>query len=98
VQIPPAARDLAELLAHELEHVTELIDGIDFRALAAAPGAAIVRDRSSGSFESDRARRAGILAAAEAASETDGPAVSPLGAVRGVWAAIVQFARRGFRR
>lgn len=67
VQIPPASRDFAELLAHELEHVTELIDGVNFRALAAARTGTIVQDRSDGSFESERARRAGIAAAAEVA-------------------------------
>ena len=97
VQIPPASRDFAELLAHELEHVTEFIDGVDFRARAAARGGAIVQDRSTGSFESDRARQAGLLAAAEVAAETG----SPGGAVRAVWrtwCALVRFARGGLRR
>jgi hypothetical protein len=67
VQIPPAARDFAELLAHELEHVSELIDGVHFEALAAAGNPEIVRRRSDGSFESERARRAGMAAAAEVA-------------------------------
>ena len=67
VEIPPASRDFTELLAHELEHVTELIDGVDFRALAAAGSPLVVRKPSDGSFESDRARRAGLTAAAEVA-------------------------------
>ena len=98
VQIPPASHDFAELLAHELEHVTELIDRVDFRALAAARGGAIVQDRSDGSFESDRARRAGIAAAAEVASETDGTAAAAAGAIRRAFGALVRFARGGLRR
>lgn len=67
IQIPPASRDFAELLAHELEHVTELIDGVDFKRLAAAGGSKVIRRPSDGSFESERARQAGITAAAEVA-------------------------------
>ena len=31
IEIPPASRDFVELLAHELEHVTEFIDHVDFK-------------------------------------------------------------------
>jgi hypothetical protein len=91
VRIPPASRDFAELLAHELEHVTELIDGVDFRSLAAARGARVVQKESGGSFESDRARNAGIAAAAEVAASTDG-------ASRRGWRAAARFARAALRR
>jgi hypothetical protein len=38
VEIPLVSRDFVGLLAHELEHVTELVDGVDFRAFAAVRG------------------------------------------------------------
>ena len=58
VEIPPASQDFAELLAHELEHVTEFIEGVDFKKLARTRNAGIVR-RSDGSFETERAQKAG---------------------------------------
>ena len=65
IEIPPASRDFAELVAHEFEHVTEFIDGVDFQAGARARDSRISFRRSDGSFESERARRAGLAAAAE---------------------------------
>ena len=59
VEIPPASQDLAELLAHELEHVTEFVDGVDFKKLAGTRNAGIVQCRSDGSFETERAQKAG---------------------------------------
>ena len=91
VRIPPASRDLAELLAHELEHVIELIERVDFCSLAASRGAGVVQKQSDGSFESDRALKAGIAAAAEVAAATDG-------GVRRGWRAAARFARATFRQ
>jgi hypothetical protein len=61
----PVSVDFAELLAHELEHVIEQIEGIDLRRMA--------RHRDSGVwevgpnvFETTRAIYAGVLAAGEA--------------------------------
>jgi len=90
VRIPPASRDFAELLAHELEHVTELIDGIDYRSLATARGAGIARIQSDGSFESDRAHDAGVAAAAEVAARTDSDSR--------LWGTVARFARAAVRR
>jgi hypothetical protein len=59
VEIPPASQDFAELLAHELEHVTEFIDGVDFKKLAQTRGAGVVQCGSGGSFETERAQTAG---------------------------------------
>jgi hypothetical protein len=78
IEIPPASPDFAELLAHEFEHVTEFIDRVDFKTLARTRGGPGVERRPDGSFESDRARRAGRAAAAEAATATD-PAVTAVG-------------------
>ena len=65
VEIPPATQDFAELLAHELEHVTEFIERVDFKKLANTRNAGVVQCGGDGSFESDRALRAGRAAAAE---------------------------------
>ena len=97
VQLPPASSDFAELLAHELEHVTELIDGVNFRALADAGTRGIARTPSDGSFESDRARNAGIAAATEAAAGTDGAAGAVCSFGRG-WRVVARFARVVTRR
>ena len=78
IEIPPASPDFAELLAHELEHVTEFIDRVDFKTLARTRGGPGVEQRSDGSFESDRALRAGRTAAAEAECATD-PAIRAVG-------------------
>ena len=59
VEIPPASQDFAELLAHELEHVTEFVDGVDFKKLAKSRNTGIVQCRSDGSFETERAQKAG---------------------------------------
>lgn len=59
VEIPPASQDFAELLAHELEHVTEFIDGIDFKKLARLRNAGVLQCGSDGSFETERAQKAG---------------------------------------
>lgn len=68
IEIPPASQDFAELLAHELEHVIEFIDGVDFESLAKIRNGGIVRCGSAGAFESERAQRAGRTAAAEIGS------------------------------
>jgi hypothetical protein len=78
IQIPPAAQDFTELLAHELEHATEIIERLDFAALAGTDPGPRVDRRPDGSFESDRATRAGRAAAAEADMTAD-PAVSAVG-------------------
>jgi hypothetical protein len=74
IEIPPAAQDFVELLAHELEHATEIIERVDFAALADSRRGPNVQRRSDGSFESDRAMLAGRAAAAEADSAND-PAI-----------------------
>jgi hypothetical protein len=62
VELPSASQDFAELLAHELEHVTEFIDGVDFKKLARTRSGGIVQCKSDGSFETDRAQKAGRMA------------------------------------
>jgi hypothetical protein len=61
VFVPPGA-DFIELLAHELEHVVEQIEGVDLTALTRT-GAAT--QDVSGVFETVRARDAGRAAALE---------------------------------
>jgi hypothetical protein len=63
VEINPAG-DFTELLAHELEHVIEQLDGIDLAAKAAMANSG-VRTCSEG-FETNRAVRIGTLVAVEA--------------------------------
>jgi hypothetical protein len=50
--------DFPELIAHELEHVIEQLDGIDLRQQSTLPGTG-VRSCSDGSFETVRAVRVG---------------------------------------
>lgn len=63
----PIGADLVELLAHELEHVTEQIDGIDLEALARGSGQAVYH--LGNAFETVRAREAGRAAAREVAAK-----------------------------
>ncbi|MGH7465456.1 MAG: hypothetical protein ACREK1_09795 [Longimicrobiales bacterium] len=63
VQIQPLEH-LPELIAHELEHVIEQIDGVDLLAHSSLPGTG-VRTQDDGSFETIRARRVGALVARE---------------------------------
>lgn len=65
IEIPSASQEFAELLAHELEHVTEFIEGVDFKALAESRAGGVVQCGVSGGFESVRAQQAGRAAAAE---------------------------------
>jgi hypothetical protein len=97
VQIPPASREFAELLAHELEHVTELIDGAGVGALAAARTGTGRRKWADASFE-DRARDAEILVAREVAEETDAPAAAVTRQLSGAWRMLARFARTALRR
>lgn len=64
VEINPLG-DFMELLAHELEHVIEQLDGIDLSAKAAVARSG-VRTCVDGTFETDRAARVGSLVAVEA--------------------------------
>jgi hypothetical protein len=61
VTVPPGP-DFLELLAHELEHVVEQIEGVDLAALART-GAATRTSR--GTYETVRAHEAGRAAASE---------------------------------
>jgi hypothetical protein len=67
VEINPYG-DFRELLAHELEHVIEQLDGIDLaaKAIVARSG---VRNSVGGTFETSRAVRVGALVALEARRE-----------------------------
>jgi hypothetical protein len=63
VVIPPKG-DYPELLAHELEHVIEQIEGVDLAALARS-GSTGVRERPDGAFETARAQNVGLVVAME---------------------------------
>jgi hypothetical protein len=89
IELPLPSADFVELLAHELEHVTEFIDGIDLRALARNRDRHVIERRSDGAIESDRAYAAGLAAAAEAPMGVD-PAARAVGrgfttAARAAW-------------
>lgn len=89
IEIPPASQDFVELLAHELEHATEFIDRVDFKAAAKAHGGQVVQSMSDGSFESMRAQQAGRDAAAEIEATIDpGAAAGGRGLMRGARATL----------
>jgi hypothetical protein len=56
---------LVELIAHELEHVLEQLDGVNLVQAARGPGATAIRDEREHSFETARARQVGLAVAAE---------------------------------
>lgn len=83
VEIPPASQDFVELLAHELEHVTEFIEHVDFKRLARSRNAGIVQCGDESTFETDRAQKAGRAAAAEVDGALDPAAPAVGGGARG---------------
>ena len=70
VHVPPG-RALIELVAHELEHVLEQIEGLDLRRLARMRATG-VREVERDLFETDRAQRAGRTVAEESTRPTAG--------------------------
>ena len=60
----PICIDQIEMLAHELEHVIEQIDGVDLAERSAVRGSGVSR-LSDGAFETARAQAAGRAAARE---------------------------------
>jgi hypothetical protein len=64
IEIPLTA-DFPELLAHELEHVIEQIEGVNLRAMAGMPRSG-VREVGTNVYETSRAATAGRAAALEA--------------------------------
>jgi hypothetical protein len=60
IEIPVTA-DFAELLAHELEHPIEAIEGVDFRSQVNVGGSGVI-ELVEGVFETARAKRVGRLA------------------------------------
>ena len=69
----PMPSEYHELMAHELEHVIEQIEGLDLAALAESDGRRVM-DVGDGLFETARAQSAGRTVAAEMLTEPD-PAV-----------------------
>jgi hypothetical protein len=63
VEIKPL-QDQFELIAHELEHVIEQLDGVDLPSLAARPDSG-VRECGTGVYETVRAMRIGVAVAQE---------------------------------
>jgi hypothetical protein len=95
IELPRMSVDeFAELLAHELEHVIELIDNVDMPELVRQRSAGVTRSHD-GDFETDRAQAAGKAVAAEVETETD-PAVAAIGravakAARLAWRGLIGF-------
>jgi hypothetical protein len=58
----PAVSEYVELIVHEFEHVVEPIEGIDFRLTSAGSQ---ITQRADGTFETERARLAGLAATEE---------------------------------
>jgi hypothetical protein len=65
VRITAATSNPAELIAHEMEHIVEQLDGIDLAHRSAVQGSG-VRACGDGSYETVRAKRIGMLVAREA--------------------------------
>ncbi|MEO8481649.1 MAG: hypothetical protein ABI634_05515 [Acidobacteriota bacterium] len=65
----PFTYDFPELIAHELEHVVEQIEGLDLRQLAARQSTG-VEEVAAGTFETRRARNAGRAAALEVETQS----------------------------
>jgi hypothetical protein len=86
IELPPVD-NYAELLAHELEHVIEQLEGIDLAALERA-GDMNVTINGEGAFETSRARAAGIAAASEYYTKPD-PALAAASRAAGrLWRAL----------
>ena len=77
----PNATDLTELLAHELEHVVEQLEGLDLRALARQRGQGVA-EVQKGVYETARARAAGLQVYREVYGETDPAVEAAFGGVR----------------
>ena len=60
----PVTLDYAELIAHEFEHVIEIVEGVDLASRATKRGSGVSRGLE-GAFETDRAQRTGRQAGAE---------------------------------
>jgi hypothetical protein len=80
----PGATDLAELLAHEFEHVIEQLEGIDLRALAQRREDGVV-EIQNGVFETARARAAGRQVSREVYGDTDPAVQAALAGIRRAW-------------
>ena len=92
IELPAVSMgDFAELLAHELEHVIELMDNVDLAEMVRQGSDGVTRNHE-GLFETERAQAAGRAAAAETWTETD-PTAAAIG--RGV-AKVARLAWRGF--
>jgi hypothetical protein len=74
----PVSPDLPELLAHELEHVTEFIEHVDLPALARDRRSGVTQRKLDGAYETERAEAAGRAAAAETDTGTD-PVAAAIG-------------------
>jgi hypothetical protein len=61
--------DVVEVMAHEMEHICEQIEGVDLRALAAARNAGVIS--FSGHYETMRAIRVGQQVAREVRGDID---------------------------
>ena len=64
VHLGPAA-DESELLAHELEHIIEQLDGVDLAAMAKRNGTGVWNINDTGYFETERAKAVGRQVADE---------------------------------
>jgi hypothetical protein len=63
--------DQVELIAHELEHVIEQLDGVDLRARATLPETGVRSLEGNAGFETIRAARAGRAASEEVRRHAD---------------------------
>jgi hypothetical protein len=65
ITMPNRAATIVELIAHELEHIVEQLDGVDLPRTATRSDASGVYQTHGGRFETERARRVGLIVQAE---------------------------------
>ena len=92
VELPPGV-DITELLPHELEHVLEQVEGIDLSALA-KKHALGVEQVGRGVYETQRARRAGLMALQEVYGELDSAVSAAVRGLKRAWKALTPDAAR----
>lgn len=66
IKLPNRESTIVELIAHELEHIVEQLDGVNLRLAASRSGVDNgVRRSNAGHFETERAHRVGLAVMAE---------------------------------
>jgi hypothetical protein len=74
IRLPNSVPTIVELIAHELEHIVEQLDGVNLRRSIDRGGmGAAVRRSHGGAFETERAHRVGLAVRDEYLRQPDAP-------------------------